>query len=397
MGVDRGVPVGSCTAVQRVHTPANRILVPFTSAAETSRLRIDREQLLPSLIAMQQSAITKSIMKNIIACNVYVSAGAPHYADLLTNLLANSQEHCRQIKAEARSMGTTPLENEVVSEFNIAVVHAFADGPYDRSSFHLAGTPFLVTDAASTLVSQAVEAIEKQKASEHDSSTTSTPHPRVGLVDHVSILPLYEINEKADLSEPMTGWIAKSIGETMEGMGVDVLYYGYAHPNRTPLATVRREKTTFFQTNQSSNNVHLADRGQATVGAPEHFTENFNIRLKPGTSKSMAQSLTKHVRERDGTGLPFVEALTLPYGKDQFEVACNLLNPTKTSTWDILDRVQSWKHADQIERSYRVGTTAQMCIQALERTDTQQGEQAYNAQVMEQFQKHLNQMSRMDL
>jgi predicted N-acyltransferase len=85
---------------------------------------------------------------------------------------------------------------------NIAVIHAFVDGPFDQSSFHFAGIPFLVTNAASMLVADATEAVEKQKASgkggEHDRGNTSTPHPTVGLVDHVSVLPMYGTHDWVD-------------------------------------------------------------------------------------------------------------------------------------------------------------------------------------------------------
>jgi hypothetical protein len=101
----------------------------------------------------------------------------------------------------------------------------------------------------------------------------------------------------------------------------------------------------------------------------------------------MAQSLTRHVRERDG-GLAHVEALTLPYSRGRWEVACNLLRPNTTTTArHVQDAVQEWERRQiarliedddslisdttarpplkLVEQCYRVGTTTEQCLQAL--------------------------------
>jgi hypothetical protein len=135
----------------------------------------------------------------------------------------------------------------------------------------------------------------------------------------------------------------------------------------------------------------------------------------------VAQSLTRWVRSKDG-GLPHVEALTLLYGSTIeegmpiYEVACNLLNPNVTSTHDIDRRVQEWMDQEQrnginnhyesgqvtnnnnnhnihkppiILRSYRVGTTVGMCCEALEKTQTMQGEMEHNSKIMSSFESCL--------
>mmetsp|Transcript_34783 Transcript_34783/g.84063 ORF Transcript_34783/g.84063 Transcript_34783/m.84063 type:complete len:300 (+) Transcript_34783:533-1432(+) len=280
-----------------------------------------------------------------------------------------------------------------------------------------------------------------------DSATaTSTPHPTVGLVDHVSVLPLCENHEPVNTSStldtipapqpPITGQVAKSIGNIMrQQCGIDVLYYGYADPDNTPLAVVRRDRTNFFKPSRPTDgNVSGRDRvgrdvkisgrahgGQATVGAPPYFSENYNIRLHPHIDKKQAQTLTKFIRERSG-GLKFVEALTLPYynnkkgGVLQYEVACNLLNPNVSSTRDIDERVGMWEkeivrkeksnvgsnhkiisssHGDEeslsslIEKSYRVGTTIEMCRHALEQTKSKDTEEKYNNKVFNKLKGYL--------
>mmetsp|Transcript_16825 Transcript_16825/g.31155 ORF Transcript_16825/g.31155 Transcript_16825/m.31155 type:complete len:338 (+) Transcript_16825:66-1079(+) len=330
------------------------------------------------------------LKRSAVACNVYVSAGLPQYADVLMRLLLETQDQCCRINSRMRQE-----KNHAV----IMLVHAFSDGPYDRSSFHIAGTPHLVADVASRLAKNAIQTLEQEKlTSLCDMSGGVTAHPTVGLVDHVSVLPLPGtdkhhdqggINQNFGLvasTTSETGKVARQIGDALEVLGVDVLYYGNAHPSQKPLADVRRESTQFFNT----SNTHKQDKGKATVGAPEFFTENYNIRLRPGTPKKIAHSLTKHVRERDG-GLRFVEALTLPYSQERYEVACNLLNTDVTSMRDIEARLKTWEHAagDWIETSYRVGTTVQMNLDALAGAQTKMGEESYNQLVRERFHSRI--------
>jgi hypothetical protein len=128
---------------------------------------------------------------------------------------------------------------------------------------------------------------------------------------------------------------------------------------------------------------------QATVGASPHFVENWNVCLNSNCDKATAQGLTKKIRGRDG-GLPFVEALPLPYGPNRLEAACNLLNPKQTSSDDIEAKVQAWEHHhDLVEKGYQVGTTVDMCLQALEQTNTPEGEVEYNRQVRKRLEGYL--------
>lgn len=348
----------------------------------------------------------------LIACNIYVSAGRPSHQPFLLQLLKNAQELCHRRKKES-------------PDDQGAVVHAFADGPYDRSSFHIAGSPSLVSDVVSTLATDAVSSLSaiRQESLAQDDSTggNGTPHPTVGLVDHISVLPLAHNDEQytwqewfgsssSDTSKDEkqiitgrklpsravpSGWVARAIGHALEEspIGVDVFFYGHAHHDRVPLATVRRESTQFFQS--SNNNCRfekLYGGGQATVGAPDHFVENFNIRLTRDCSKKAAQSLTKCVREKDG-GLPFVEALTLKYSQGRLEVACNLLHPGVTSADDIINKVNEWESTQGgrlVEIAYRVGTTRQQCLDALEQTRTREGEEQFNQDILERFEDYLS-------
>lgn len=293
-------------------------------------------------------------------------------------------------------------------------MHAYADQPYDRSSFHLAGHSTPLVAVATQIIKGAIQGLlanpQYNESIKRDSSLSR--HPFVGIVDHVSVMPLEnksrETNDNDDrdstvqfmtASEYMnspTGSAARKIGNIMEGLGVDVHYFGDAHPNKTPLATVRRKQTSFFRSGGLNDN---ADSGRAcskagvsTVGAPPMFVENFNIRLQ--TDKKTARSLTRALRERDG-GIRGVEALTLPYGEGRYEVACNLLCPDVGSVGEIKAMVNKWAQSVEdedaiVEKAYRVGTTVDQCLDALWLSDSIEDAIEYDELVMKRFRKDLN-------
>ena len=309
-----------------------------------------------------------------VACNIYVSAGRSARSAVLLDVLSKAQARCRVLSATQRE--------------NVALVHAFADTPYDRSSFHLAGSPELVTDVASQIATQALVELSTSDAStvggitgtriSGDGGDGGKPmHPFVGIVDHVSVMPLRSLggvnNEKEH--HAFSGQAAQTIGRALSKAGATVRYYGYAEPNNTPLAKVRREQTEFFKPGgQSSKKSELESEipkyGTATVGAPPNFVENFNIRLSSRCSKEVAKMLTKTLRERDG-GIVGVEALTLPYSRDRFEVACNLLQPSTGTAKMIYVAALEWARMNGgesiIEEAYQVGTTEQQCLEVLSR------------------------------
>ena len=181
----------------------------------------------------------------------------------------------------------------------IAIVHAYADGPYDRSSFHLAGSPGAVVDVASAL---AINAIEGLATTTQASDVEESQHPFIGLVDHVSVMPLQPLVTSRSIDMPPHGTAAKQIGERLKQRGVQVFYYGYAYSQALPLATVRREKTDFFRTGGLKHNRNHtkqgwpANKGAATVGAPPMFVENFNIRLTLNCNFAIAKLLTLFLR-----------------------------------------------------------------------------------------------------
>ena len=366
------------------------------------------------------------VSRSFVACNIYISAGGhPNHRDMLVGLLGETQELCHLANNnnnnnDNNNNNSNNNNNDKAepkaSDRRVVVVHAFRDGPYDRSSFHLAGSPDLVADVGSSLATRAVQALvrlerEREREKEETTESIGRRHPTVGLVDHVSVLPLDENNDNENENSKqnefarIAGSVARTIGESLQSSGADVLYYGHAHPTGKELAAVRRDSTGFFEdskkeetTTSTSSRSRSTERiipklaGQATVGAPDRFVENYNIRLRQGVSRRIARTLTESVREKSGRGLPFVEALTLAYGRDQYEVACNLLDPFTTSSGDVDERIRDWEKQQQqqqdnkdssalVETAYRVGTSTDMCLEALRKVSTKEGEMAYNKEV----------------
>jgi hypothetical protein len=300
----------------------------------------------------------------------------------------------------------------------------------------------------------------------NNSINSSSKHPLIGLVDHISVMPLTNDNNKEwnalsnnnsdDPQKQMQtqtqnqnqtpyippdshGLCSVYIGDKMlqHNKNIDVFYYGSAHPNHVPLATIRREKTKFFQsggldskstidtttntTDNSNNHNHNHEtkpKDQCTIGSPTSFVENYNILLSRNVNKKQAMKLTKKIRERDG-GIIGVEGLTLPYSEGRYEVACNLLHPKEGSSDDILRVLDEWvrdqkdqleeeeeqqqrqQHLDVlgdgmnkidyfVDKSYRVGTTAEQCMDVLNRFDQEKGDTKadYDLEVAERFRQY---------
>ncbi|EED91796.1 predicted protein [Thalassiosira pseudonana CCMP1335] len=309
---------------------------------------------------------------------------------------------------------------------SVAMVHAYADIPYDRSSFHLAGRSDCVANVASSLIVNALREIDVDLDSSSTANTEVKRHPFVGLVDHVSIMPL------SSTTPSPAAEAAREIGNTLTTSNlVNVHYYGLACPNNTPLAKVRRESTGFFSSggaidynNHNAKDGELtsasAKKGATTVGTPASFVENFNIRLTPNISFDRARTLTQFLRGRNiiakGYGVEGVEALTLPYhveGKEtMYEVACNLTNPSVGSVdkvkaaigdWIEMQKQQLMEERDKdtaderygyeyfIDEAYPVGTTETQCIDvlAMKSGDEEAFRDLYDEEVYHNFQRYL--------
>ncbi|KAL3811521.1 hypothetical protein ACHAXA_010297 [Cyclostephanos tholiformis] len=343
--------------------------------------------------------------KSIVACNIYITASALHRTTLL-RLLRSAQERCGQLRRQNNygwvSKVTAP----------VGIIHAYADIPYDRSSFHLAGCSDCVSKVASELICTAINDIDVDVGN-GPTEDDDCRHPFVGLVDHVSVMPLAPLSQNHSSVEnrpndcEAAANAAREIGRQISKTNlVNVHYYGVACPQNTPLAKVRRESTSFFNSggavdrsqngkkndlemNALSTLPNVARKGDTVVGTPINFVENFNIRLTPNVKFGQAKTLTRFLRGRNiserGYGVAGVEALTLAYTMDEFhgdrvyEVACNLTKPKENGgvrevraqldKWiDIQRRQSSIKTSDEkyfVDVAYRVGTTEEQCRRVL--------------------------------
>ncbi len=358
---------------------------------------------------------------SLVACNIYITAAASQRATLL-QLLCKAQEQCHQLRSQSQTDGAVVVGSEAQHARNkermlsaVGIIHAYADIPYDRSSFHIAGRSDCVSDVAARLVCSAVNDMEYDPSG-YDGGESR--HPFVGLVDHVSVMPLvYPKNNDSSLEDNIGSMsccdaaaanAAREIGRRISPTNlVNVHYYGRACPHNTPLSKVRRERTSFFGSGGAIDRkqkgqqycdqiITNAVKGDTTIGTPVGgFVENFNIRLTSNVNLNQAKSLTQFVRGRNintmGYGVVGVEALTLPYVRDPlsgdtvvYEVACNLTNPHEGGVTQIRDQLNQWIEKETaelssemnvetsklnydyfVEDAYRVGTTEEQCLRAL--------------------------------
>jgi glutamate formiminotransferase len=321
-------------------------------------------RLNSTLVGMKRNA------SSMVACNIYVSPNEKKQTkQSLVNILKAAQLKCNQLR-ESKDRNNYDHERR-----NIVLVHAYTDKAYGRSSFHLAGTPESVIDVASYVARLSLEEFSPSDCGEgSEEDINKSRHPTVGIVDHIAVMPL-SLEDTSDAH----GKAAREIGKALSNFGVHVIFYGSADIQNTPLATIRKEKTTFFKSGSLGGTTK--GKGICTVGSSSSFVENFNIRLSKMVSKQDAMLLTKKVRHRDG-GVYGVEALTLPYSGGRYEVACNLLYPEKGDVNDIISKIDEWlqsfkddhkiksKRSEYVEVSYRVGTTMKECNDVLNRDES---------------------------
>lgn len=410
--------------------------------------------------------LQKSCTSSLVACNIYITAAATA-SSTLPSLLARAQDHCRQLRLQNCTQKQQEEEQIDSSSNNnkrsvaAAIVHAYADIPYDRSSFHLAGQSDCVAEVAIGLIQNALNEIEvpsnhlssnKNGADANDATKLTTGdkpketrHPYVGLVDHVSVMPIACKEEDSTTTNSNAAMnaanAARKIGRAISDKNsINMHYYGLACPNQTSLATVRRRKTSFFnsggaldssgcnEVDSSNNNNDIPkqqsqkchyEKGECTIGTPPQFVENYNIRLTRNVDFNTAKTLTQALRGRNistkGMGVPGVEALTLPYhrdaslGGDVFEVACNLTEPKDGSVEKIEEQLEKWIAEQQqhhqllsnlgevnskrnrdfyIEKAYRVGTTEEQCINILNDEEDNRWIK-HDIQVLTRFKEYL--------
>lgn len=290
---------------------------------------------------------TASIL-NPIACIVYVSEGCN--AAILSSL---------RVAAE-----------EAAAHRSVSLVHHFQDQHYNRSSFILAGGRSGVAAAALQVSATALDLIDLRA---HEST-----HPRVGVVDHISLAPLVENMEDARMA-------ALALSENLANeLNLPVFLYGAAHPEGRSLAETRRScglgyfkkksSTGLADEMEAASQTVLSDAGPSVTN-PQHgvvccgavpMVLNYNVRLKTKCQTAAAR-IARKVRTKNG-GLPFVEALALQHQGGHYEVACNLLEPSRTTPLQVLDMITlaAREVGIDIEEEYTIGLRPSQILERLE-------------------------------
>jgi glutamate formiminotransferase len=360
--------------------------------------------------------------KRLIGCNIYVTTGGDEqHIPLLNDLVQRTQKNFEEKSSKKYvrnlspksldeiteiEMETSLIEDDESERYDLGVlVHVYTDPVYNRTSFHLAGTAEIILDVAIDLIQQSVIELRKLQDS-LDPSIHVLAHPHIGLVDHVAVVPLIT-GEEARILDANTMFVphfilthaanvARKIGKAMrDTLNIHIFFYGLAQPKKISLFKVRQRRTNFFKTNgkitTGSMEPNIPTTESCTVGAPDEFVENYNVRLKDTCSKKTAQYLSRLVREKDG-GLEGVEALAFAYSNNRWEVACNILRPYAggANVEQLKEVFRDWNvKKDIMEKGYRVGTTQEQSIKVIEyvsRSATHR--QTHDENVMKNFQTY---------
>jgi glutamate formiminotransferase len=355
--------------------------------------------------------------KRLIGCNIYITAGgSQQHAPILSDLVQRAQNLFQEkssktneedllpvslMDASEEEMTQSIIEDKREDQYDLGVlVHAFTDKVYNRTSLHLAGTPEIILDVASDLIEHVVVELRKLNDTEGSMIDKTTEHPNVGLVDHVAVVPLLTWMESRmlDSDTPFSprfltthgANVARKLGSFIrDKLNIVVFFYALAHKRNFSLVKVRRRRTNFFKNKQGT---YLAGPESCTVGAPEEFVENYNVRIHKKCQKKAVQHLARSVRESDG-GLVGVEAMALRYSRDRWEVACNLIRPYAggANVDELKNAFREWNENKKVlEKGYRVGTTQEQCIKVLETIHrSEEKRRIHDKSVMAEFQSYL--------
>eukprot|EP00271_Cylindrocystis_brebissonii_P014622 TRINITY_DN36037_c0_g1_i1.p1 TRINITY_DN36037_c0_g1~~TRINITY_DN36037_c0_g1_i1.p1 ORF type:complete len:367 (+),score=35.22 TRINITY_DN36037_c0_g1_i1:255-1355(+) len=282
----------------------------------------------------------------LLAANIYVSEGK--------NTSVISQITDKVTFRRSRSKSEESFPHCALA----SVVHLFKDESYNRTGITVCGPERSLREAVVALASAAFDLIDLRL---HEGT-----HPRLGVVDHISVHPL---GEASSLTE--AGRAARMIGaEISSAKSVPVFLYGAPRPDLRRLADIRRELGYFRPSPtqaslpngsseqmlwQGTSPAHASPDmqfsveqdfgpsqphpilGCVAIGATP-WVVNYNIVLV-GTSIATAKRVARRVSERGG-GLKGVEAMALSHEGERIEVACNLREPQTATPEDVLQMVK---------------------------------------------------------
>ena len=200
---------------------------------------------------------------------------------------------------------------------NLKILDYSSDADHNRSVFTYIGTYEAVLRAGAALVQKAAEILDLR---EH-----AGVHPRLGVVDVLPIIPVYQ----TEMDDAVR--LARELGAEIEKIGIPAVYYEYAaqDPGERNLADIRRKRY---------NNTH-PKAGLVCIGARNYLVA-YNINLETADVE-IAKTIAKQIREHGG-GLRGVKALGL-YLKSRncAQVSMNLVAPEITGPQEVFAKVKS--------------------------------------------------------
>ena len=227
------------------------------------------------------------------------------------------------------------LADAIRSVPGVRLLDVSADPDHNRAVFTIVGGPEAVYEAAYRSAAAAVAAL--------DLRTHTGVHPRIGAVDVIPFVPLYD----ASLAECVP--LARRLGETLAAR-LDLPVYLYAaaaaDPARRTLAAIRRSGFEWLHAAISAPDrrpdfgparVHPT-AGAVAVGARDILIA-MNVDLD-STDLSAARKIARAVRESSG-GLPAVQAMGVPLpSRGRVQVSMNLLDYRRTPPAAAFERVR---------------------------------------------------------
>eukprot|EP00798_Chlamydomonas_sp_ICE-L_P016099 gene16099-22241_t len=258
--------------------------------------------MLSSKASIQGSAV--NLASGILyAANIYISEGRD------IRLINHIKSTIFRDDAGSTIFRDAGVHNES------ALVNTFVDEEYNR-------TGFTILSRSAVKLSETAVQLSELALSKLDLRTHVATHPRLGVVDHISIHPLavpesastsqggvsktepsastsskmssrMRYGEAAEQATLCAQWVGERLGSG--GGGLPVYYYGWAHPQERRLAEVRRKLGYFKRQNQKN-------------GAPEPLTP-VHSNADPDYFKSHTQkdSYFKSNTQKNGAPEPKTE------------------------------------------------------------------------------------------
>jgi glutamate formiminotransferase len=226
------------------------------------------------------------------------------------------------------------LSDAVRGAHGVRLLDVSADPDHNRAVFTIVGGPQAVYDAAYRSAAEAVAQI--------DLRAHRGVHPRIGAVDVVPFVPLWD----ASLDECVT--LARRLGDALAArLDLPVYLYGAAaaDPARRSLAAIRRGG--FEGLAQAISSPHRRPdfgpaRVHSTAGAVAVGARGVLIAMNvdlDSTDLAAARAIARVVRESSG-GLPAVQAMGFALAsRGCVQVSMNLLDYRRTPPLAAFDRV----------------------------------------------------------